>query len=284
MKAINILSAVVLMFLGQSILAQNTCCNIVGFAAPPFGDARVYCFENVSGCNEGTLPCTVANFEATFPGVNFSISTPQCSPATGDPCGNNVCTGGEINLPVVLVDFYTIISNEGIALRWSTSAEINNQSFNVERSTDGQTWSLLGSLKGAGTTQTYQEYSFMDDAPTLGANYYRLKQIDFDQYFEYGPIKVVLWRGGVEDLQLIVLPNPAVEVISPVLPPAIGNANKKVIYQVFDFSGRLIKTITDNVTIKGTLIDVTDLPAGNYILRARQDRIEYSARFVKISN
>ena len=73
-------------------------------------------------------------------------------------------------------------------LEWATDWELNNDYFEVQRSSDRTLFSSIGEVKGVGNSQTKQEYSFIDDYPLTSINYYRLKQIDFDGGYEYSPI------------------------------------------------------------------------------------------------
>lgn len=88
------------------------------------------------------------------------------------------------SVPVELASFSASVVNGNIALNWVTASELNNKGFNVERQNSGN-WETLGFVPGFGTTTEAQTYSFIDESPISGINYYRLKQIDFDGSFEY---------------------------------------------------------------------------------------------------
>ena len=93
-------------------------------------------------------------------------------------------------LPITLVSFdLNKLENGQIDLKWSTTSEQNNAFFFIERSQDGRNFKTIGSIEGAGNSQTLLEYSFLDTQPDLGFNYYRLKQVDFNGQFEYSEIK-----------------------------------------------------------------------------------------------
>lgn len=92
-------------------------------------------------------------------------------------------------LPVELIEFKTeCINSEKVKLSWSTASEVNNDFFTIERTVDGINDKKEFIVKGAGTTSSFNSYSFIDDNPINGIAYYRLKQTDFDgkyQYFNY---------------------------------------------------------------------------------------------------
>jgi hypothetical protein len=46
-------------------------------------------------------------------------------------------------------------------------------------------WTEIGRVDGAGTTSQLSTYHFIDAHPNIGANYYRLSQVDFDGTHEF---------------------------------------------------------------------------------------------------
>jgi hypothetical protein len=89
-------------------------------------------------------------------------------------------------LPITLLSFTgKSLTNTTNLLEWTTSTEINNDYFTLERSSDAQSFSAIGIVNGAGNSNISLNYNFIDDAPLKGINYYRLKQTDFDGAFSY---------------------------------------------------------------------------------------------------
>lgn len=86
----------------------------------------------------------------------------------------------ETPLPVALTAFTGTAINESIVLNWSTASEQNNDYFEVQHSADGKSFKNIGTVDGAGTSTTVNTYSFVDENPNAGTNYYRLVQHDFD--------------------------------------------------------------------------------------------------------
>ena len=92
-------------------------------------------------------------------------------------------------LPIVLEYFRGKGTEDNkVLLTWATSSEKNNDFFTLERSRDGKTFETITTLPGAGNSTKKLLYSFTDDHPENGLNYYRLKQTDFDKKFEYSPL------------------------------------------------------------------------------------------------
>lgn len=83
-------------------------------------------------------------------------------------------------LPISLTSFNG--ENEGRKnyLEWTTSSELNNNYFSVERSTDGLTWQEIQRVYSLGNSSAKRVYSMYDEAPENTVNYYQLSQTDFD--------------------------------------------------------------------------------------------------------
>ena len=104
-------------------------------------------------------------------------------------------------LPVELTNFSAAIeNNNSVMLKWQTASEINNFGFEIERSPSqpshivaGQregaetvNWEKIGFIKGNGTVNSVNNYSFADATVINGNIYnYRLKQIDFDGSYKF---------------------------------------------------------------------------------------------------
>ncbi|MFZ2905487.1 MAG: T9SS type A sorting domain-containing protein [Cyclobacteriaceae bacterium] len=84
-------------------------------------------------------------------------------------------------LPIELAWFKaSLTAHASVLLEWQTESELNNDSFDVERSQDGFDFTKIATLRGAGTTSQSHYYSTIDEQPLPGVSYYRLKQTDFD--------------------------------------------------------------------------------------------------------
>jgi len=85
-------------------------------------------------------------------------------------------------LPIELLNFKSeCMSREGVELTWTTASEINNSHFTVERSEEGIIWEVIAdNIHGAGNSTEENSYSYIDNNPSRGLNYYRLSQTDFD--------------------------------------------------------------------------------------------------------
>jgi len=102
---------------------------------------------------------------------------------------NPYSSGGALS--VELLDFDGEIKDGAVHLFWSTAAEIDNDYFTIEKSTDGLHYINYGKIEGAGNTTVVQNYASYDLKPSKGNNYYRLKQTDFNKRTEYHKIIII---------------------------------------------------------------------------------------------
>ncbi|MEO0898674.1 MAG: T9SS type A sorting domain-containing protein [Bacteroidota bacterium] len=94
-------------------------------------------------------------------------------------------------------------------LNWTTTNEINNSGFSLERSDDGRIFQLITWVKATTSPKDRNEYSF-DDTEVKGGNsyYYRLKQVDKDGTFTYSNTILISTLNPNYDFSVKVFPNP----------------------------------------------------------------------------
>lgn len=167
-------------------------------------------------------------------------------------------------LPVTLLNLSATPKDNAVVLRWSTSTEINNSGFEIQRSTDGTGWSAIGFVNGAGNSTSILNYSFTDENLMPRRYYYRLKQIDIDQRFVYSPVVSAILDGKETFSLEQNYPNPFRNetVIKFTLPRAA-----KVNLSLFDMNGRLVKVLVNEAKESGThtvSLNSTILSSGLY--------------------
>lgn len=109
-------------------------------------------------------------------------------------------------LPVELTRFEAESGLNRILLEWETASETNNMGYSIERSWDLKHWSGIGEVAGAGTVAVSSLYSFVDDDPREGINYYRLVQTDFNGDTQRSEVVAATNYAAGEPL---VFPNPS---------------------------------------------------------------------------
>jgi hypothetical protein len=139
-------------------------------------------------------------------------------------------------------------------LAWATTEETNADRFEVEHSTNGKTWTLVGTVAAKGESKSRVEYTFEHASPVIGENPYRLKMIDADETFAYSAIRSV--RMDVHS-QLTAYPNPVSD--------RLMIRNHQQIKQVVLHNAAGVK-IFQSLKITSEGIDVSKLQQGTYTI------------------
>lgn len=84
------------------------------------------------------------------------------------------------NLPIELLSFTGHKTLDGVELDWTTATERDNDYFTLLRSADAENCEPIGFVDGAGNSTSAISYSFVDDEPLPGLNYYQLQQTDWN--------------------------------------------------------------------------------------------------------
>lgn len=207
-----------------------------------------------------------ANWRVTFTGLNlpsgsYSIfveiaNRNQSNALYGYTGFSNSFLRSSVSLPVNLISFSAKATGLMASLDWATASESGNAYFDVERSSDAQSFTRVGRVTGQGTTTARQQYTFTDESPASGANYYRLKQVDADGKFSYSPIRAVVIRTNGE---LTLLGNPVRDELNVAGLVAGSTA------ELLDLTGQVRHQ--QSVTTDRMQVNVRDLPAGTYLLR-----------------
>lgn len=195
---------------------------------------------------------------------------------------DNVTIGATGTLPVTYFAFSGKREGSTNLLNWSTATETNNAGYAIERSADGKKFSQIGfvSTKAEGGNSSSQlDYSFADEKPFAGSNYYRLKQTDKDGKFSYS--KVVELQGEVDDIVISsVYPNPATDKLTLLVSSPLSQKATVIISDVY---GRNVQQMSTSIVAGDNNIElnVSGLANGNYIIRLVTEAGIRTARFIR---
>jgi len=113
-------------------------------------------------------------------------------------------------LPIELVSFQANCKeNNAVAVTWTTASEHNTSYYIVEKSRDGQSWSVLGEMAAAGNSTQLLNYEMIDADKATGTTYYRLTQYDNDGVFEVFNAVSVNCEGAAPSTSIMTYPNPS---------------------------------------------------------------------------
>jgi hypothetical protein len=173
-------------------------------------------------------------------------------------------------LPVVLTSFTAQRQSPGALLKWTTAQEKNSARFEVQRSTNGREFTIIGTVDAAGNSSVARSYRFEDRNAPAGRVYYRLHQLDHDATGTYSEIVTLSGNGNVE-LQLF--PNPTRHTLRASAPAAQQ-------WQVLNLLGQPV--LKGRCLDGQASVDVSALAPGSYYLEVRTaDQVRLVQRFVK---
>lgn len=158
--------------------------------------------------------------------------------------------------PVELIGPFGEKLDNAIRITWRTLMEVENEGFWVERSSNGLEWQRLYFAPGPGWSDTERDYSFIDQNPLEGANYYRLIQIDFDGTMHHSDI-----------IQFTIESSEKWNVQPSVIQSTlrIQGPDVEANLEIYDSFG---VRISDPQTINGSIdVDFSHIPPGIYHIR-----------------
>ncbi len=261
-------------------IVNNTTGNIVAFDADTdLSNSITYPAESYT--IYGVVYLGGTNI-ATYVGGSFSAFQTAISNSTicADVSSNTVSvTVTSSALPIELLSFTGNQQNESILLNWKTSTEVNNDYFTLEHSTDGYDFEFLAEVDGKGNSTITNDYRFVHLDPTVGTNYYRLSQTDFDGTTKVEDVIAVDFKTG--QVTAAVIPNPIrqneinLQYTSP--------ENSDVEVEVIDMTGKVLIQTTVSVSEGENNIQLPaqNWSAGVYYLRTIQNQTIKSIKFVK---
>lgn len=183
-------------------------------------------------------------------------------------------------LPVEFIALEADLMDEHVEVTWSTASESNASHYIVERSTDAFDYFPIGRVEAMGNTSSETHYSFLDEAPEEGLNYYRVQQVDADGTSTTSPADYAIYRRG--STEMVVFPNPAGDLLYASF--ELYN-DSPIIWRILDSTGRLVEQDLYQGTKGNMLIDVPleRLPAGSYTLLVNDPKgsMNRSAHFIK---
>jgi hypothetical protein len=170
-------------------------------------------------------------------------------------------------LPVNYIYFtVTLQPNKTALLKWETAEEISNAFFEIEKSTDNRSWSVIARVN----TNVTHIYSFTDPQPAKGINYYRIRQVDGDGSYSYTAVRLIKISS---EHKLFIWPNPVTGNLNIQTPFAEG------VIEIYEANDKMVwkKVISSTVNT----VPVQDLAKGLYIIQVRYRNDKLTEKFIK---
>jgi hypothetical protein len=186
-----------------------------------------------------------------------------------------------------LLNFTAAKAANGAEIAWKTENEQDYTNFTVERSTDdGVTFNALNSFVSSASGK----YSFLDEAPLLPSDQYRLKIIDLNGVISYSKAVTVMYTdfsNTTANNIIDVYPNPAISTVKFSIvqntDDAPNNDNATYGITIMSINGAIVKT---KISSQASWEDnVGDLLPGTYIIQVINNydkSVVGKSKFVKL--
>lgn len=179
-------------------------------------------------------------------------------------------------LGLTMLDYSVeLAKNENsVNVKWSVTEELDVNTYKIERSSDGKIFKEIGSVSAVNESKETTYYSFEDERPLIGVNYYRLKQIDNNsEVYKYGT-KVVERK----NINTTLFPNPINDKLNINFGKELEKGSE---IEVFDILGNLVfKSVLDRKK-ESLTIDLSNTKKGIYFLMISTEGEKVNQKFYK---
>ena len=201
--------------------------------------------------------------------AGFAVLTLEANNITCGLISDSVTIFITNTTPVTLLSFKGSKIKIGNELNWSTSAEFNNNGFELLRSNDGQSFTKIGYVTSKavnGNSNNVLNYNFIDNTTQGQAKYYRLNQLGSDNRNQLSSVLFIKGDNTNTYTLNAVSPNPAQNFVNINIASTV---KENVRLMVYDATGKNVyaqnaSLISGNNNIK---ININKLSLGNYFIK-----------------
>jgi len=196
---------------------------------------------------------------------------------SGSNCSYLINAFNAVFLPVSIKYFTAWVAPRANTLRWVTTNENGNTSFEIEKSPDGLNFHPIGTVREENNPRPHEDYTFEDRSPWPD-QFYRLRIVGIHGEVFYSNI-IHVKRGNIETGYIIQNP-----VSGTLQAKIISRQTEMVRLQILDGEGRIVK-IENSRLEKGEHIyslDIGQLPKGIYYLVIPGQGTQSGYKFIKL--
>jgi hypothetical protein len=267
------------------VIVNNTTGQIKAFDASadlsnantyPPGSYAVYGLSHASSITAATLNGYVGSSFDAFKQAILNNPGTLCSNLSANAVQVTIKGDG----PPPLLPLSAILTNNSVLLKWSTSSEEGVSHFEIHRSNDGSNFQKLpGEVNAKGNSTTPTDYTYTDNAPASGANYYRIRQVNLDEQVVMSTIA----RAERIDVnfRLKLRPNPLKD--RPLYVEYITDEREELRILITDSKGAVLVRSVVNVKVglNQFQFNVQHFAKGLYFVTIHRDAGTIADRFIK---
>jgi hypothetical protein len=211
------------------------------------------------------LPIITGTISGTFSSVNIPSTYALVYTAT------SIVLRPLSTLPVSFVNLEARKETGQVTLTWKVQNESNVARYEVEKSSTGNAFTKVGTVAATSGTQ----YSYADNQRDA-TSFYRVKSIDLDGQFKYSSVLKHASTGSTITLKAVPT------VVHNVVTIQHASAQPQSWVRVTSIDGKQVKTVQLAIGVQQTILNLSDLQAGTYLLSVGQNtRKGESIRIIK---
>ncbi|GAB3198315.1 hypothetical protein GCM10027293_14840 [Pontibacter aydingkolensis] len=192
---------------------------------------------------------------------------------------------------VALQNFDAENTDQGyVDLDWQTTLEKKSSHFEIERASGTGSFAKIGTVNGAGDSNTLLNYDFKDETAPYGDLYYRLKHIGLDGNFRYSEVEYVKKEQVLSAADEINKQNdlevyPTVTSLKRIT-VALSNQQPyaELELNIYSVAGKLEQRLIKRCDAEGSFTSIIQLSqgqqAGLYLVQIVTERERFQTRFI----
>jgi hypothetical protein len=188
---------------------------------------------------------------------NGSSGTARWVTVTTPGFSNFFISTGNFPLAIDLKDIKATNVGAKNRVDWTTASEAKGDKFELERSADGRNFTQIATIQAKGEASTY---SYWDQTPVTGVNYYRLKMVDAAGTSNYSQVVTATVKSG--SFLVEAYPNPVQDVLTV---KAYGTTDKNATVTISDATGKVVKVISMENGV--AVVDMKGMAQGMYLVK-----------------
>ena len=218
-------------------------------------------FVGITLTSTGQILMATANPQNRLYRLENNLSLTFVSTLSLDMADLTSCNFPTSILPITFKGFTASLKNNKVSLDWQISKDEPVLGYTIERSNNSTTWEKIGEVNAvAGNLTT--SFSFMDNVPASGKNFYRIVINKQDGQKNYSAIKRI---DILEKVPFAIGPNPVQNVLQI---QNNGQTNRISSVEIFDQAGRKVRQ--SMLSIGLNTINMADLGKGVYNVNVSQ--------------
>lgn len=143
------------------------------------------------------------DLNGTVNNLSFSVTS---DPASASPDRFMIVFASNGTLPVTFTNVEAKQQGQAVAVSWKVNYQLNVEKYEVEKSTDGNSFSNANIQQRTGANGSDAAYNWLDLKPVFGNNYYRIRSISLNGGSKTSQV-VKIWMGNGNPV-ITVYPNP----------------------------------------------------------------------------